>query len=310
MCSEDSLEQVLCAPVCLPVFCSLSAGDLVRLEASCLSFHKTLQSELATIVWATCAHAASNKNRINLPMHVLAAMPLKELKMILRKTRRARGSLNCRTIPLFENMELRALLSVCTTSLKEDDLSRVVVARLHFDQEGLAAVAAVSKGQEAVRDEELFCFSSEMVFWWPGNDKNAGTMLTVALGCGSGINLLEVCSVIKPLHSDLSLTVDLHLAHPGQLGQWSVMGLEADVNRRSAMFCIPQMDLAEEKTRQCLACTDGVLAALVVRASSLAPTFPAVVQNSHDGVPTKMVNSRTSLNALALELPKRPHELN
>jgi hypothetical protein len=121
--------------------------------------------------------------------------------------------------------------------------------------------------------------------------------------------LLEVCSVIKPLNTDVSLTVDLHLVHPGQLGQWSVLGLEVDVNKRSAMFCIPQLDIAYEKTRQCLGCAYGVLAVLVVRASSMGLPVPALEQSPSDGIPMRLLNSTTSLNALALELPKRSREL-
>jgi hypothetical protein len=259
-----------------------------------------LSSELASLVWAVSAHLSSRRSRLLLPLHILAEMPLTELKCLLGKIKLARGSLDCGPVPLFESVELHAVSSVClhTASTAKNRLTRVIVARLRFDTEDM---------QSSAGRESLHCLSSEILFWWPGKIGRRGTMLTASVVCGKDVNAIEISSAIRPSKQDSLLTIDLHLATPRGAGQVSATDLQVDVNGEFTKFALPGLDVTEECTRRALTSPTGVVCILVVRCSASDLTaFPNLPEKMRSGISMQTSLRRSDqFDALALEMPAR-----
>jgi hypothetical protein len=217
-------------------------------------------------------------------------MKLSSLKSLLWQMQLAHASLDCSRVHILDPVELQEVARICsrTTFAACGHQSRIVATRLFLDEEDLDIAA------REMQDQEVYCFSSQAAFSWSGSGPSHGSKLIASLGFRKGSNVLEVSSSTKL--AKLSLSIDLHLVSPSWPKALSALGIKTRVNSSFPRFSIPNLDISDKRTRQTLACEDGVFCVLVL--NSAASTAVHAVD-----APQSKFNS---CNALALELPKRP----
>lgn len=286
-------KDVISAPFCLAVLSSLTPHELCQLEATCASLRETLSSKTQTAMWAVSAHAVARQYRLELPLGVLSGMPLTELKNTIGILQPARGLLNNDPVQVLKQHELTAVSAACSRAQRDtarDVPLRVVVGRAYFDEEDLIAVAEEDETEDAP-DEELLCFSSDVVFSWPGPEGESDTTLTASFGLRQGMNILEVTSDSNPPGDEIQLAVDVHIVGPEwPAGQSTIEGFEVEVDGQCCPSATPVLDVSNEKTRACLSDSDGFLVVMVVRGQKstqgTAPLIPRPAAQKTAKAPT------------------------
>eukprot|EP00747_Dinoflagellata_sp_TGD_P122382 gnl/TRDRNA2_/TRDRNA2_173612_c0_seq1.p1 gnl/TRDRNA2_/TRDRNA2_173612_c0~~gnl/TRDRNA2_/TRDRNA2_173612_c0_seq1.p1 ORF type:complete len:333 (+),score=55.19 gnl/TRDRNA2_/TRDRNA2_173612_c0_seq1:130-1128(+) len=313
-------DSPLARPYCVAALFGLRVRDLAALETTSREFRKVLTEEKsASKVWAAAASAFGRSYNLTIGPEAFDCMPLPDLKRMTADLAKLRGSglddMNSLTREDLYSVQ-SMMASIGEMHLQDGGRNcsnlQLIVGRLRFDAEDVAGVLEATTNSPAhTSDDDLFCFSSEIGFKWPGRSPASNsTELTLAVGCRPGDIVIEVVTKNGlPCHSALTLCMDVYFPDPrlpASSTPHKISNLEVDVDGASIPIERPILDIGNPEMRSILESEEGVLCVIAIRAGKwgfVCKEAPHLLfASSMPCYADKMPPTMRSVNALALEI--------